>query len=80
MQTLKGPQAFHIRITDGINSIVKSFLRTEARAGAGSYLLLAVSAEQNDKDQQEDDAHAHNEQGEVGHQCHNQEHRPHLGC
>lgn len=33
----------------------------------GTYLLLAVSAKQDHQDQQQDEAHAHDKQGEVGH-------------
>lgn len=44
------------------------------------YLLLAVSAEQDEKHEQQDDAQAHDEDGEVGHKSHDEEQWPHLGC
>lgn len=59
--------AFHTRVIVWINSTVKG----ESRCRRSSYLLLAVSAEQDDEDQQQDQAQAHNEQGEVRHECHN---------
>lgn len=55
-------------------------LRLHPRGGSGSYLLLAISADQDDEHQQEDDAHAHDEHGEVGHEGHDEEQRLHLGC
>lgn len=62
-----------------MNILVWGVLGVSAGVEGRSYLLLARPADQEDEDYEQDGAHAHDEQREVGHQGHDEQQGPHLG-